>query len=217
MKKQVKWDMYIELVDFIAECFGENVEVVLHDLSDMEHSVVAIRNGHITGRTVGAPLTVFALSKIKESIHTQQNRIMNYRGTAQSGNPIRSSSFFIKNEKGELAGMLCVNIDVSEYKRAEEIIKKLSFLPQMENAERESYELLENFPSTMSEMVANTIKEVMNGKPVQIERLTANEKINIVEELHQKGIFQLKGAVSEVAVELMVSEATIYRYLKNCR
>ncbi|NLC83833.1 MAG: hypothetical protein GX749_01975, partial [Ruminococcaceae bacterium] len=37
---------YLPLVNFLAEIVGDNVEIVLHDFSNIEHSVVAIRNGH---------------------------------------------------------------------------------------------------------------------------------------------------------------------------
>ena len=39
----------------IASKFGPNCEVVVHDLAtnDPERSIVAIENGHVTGRKVG--------------------------------------------------------------------------------------------------------------------------------------------------------------------
>lgn len=53
-------DNFIEnlslLVDGISRVFGRNCEVVLHDLRQPEHSIVAIPNGHVTGRRVGDPL-----------------------------------------------------------------------------------------------------------------------------------------------------------------
>ena len=47
--------------------------------------------------------------------------------------------------------------------------------------------------------------------------LTMDEKIRIVEDLQQAGIFYMKGAVSEVAAQLGSSEATIYRYLSKLK
>jgi len=38
------------VVDGIATMFGKNCEVVLHDLRNLERSIVAIANGHVTGR-----------------------------------------------------------------------------------------------------------------------------------------------------------------------
>ncbi len=52
---------YIPLVDFLAEILGPTAEVVLHDLRKKEHSMIAIRNGRLTGRradrNVGGPVS----------------------------------------------------------------------------------------------------------------------------------------------------------------
>lgn len=40
----------IPMVDFLAEVMGESVEVVLHDVTDTESSIVYIRNGELSGR-----------------------------------------------------------------------------------------------------------------------------------------------------------------------
>jgi predicted transcriptional regulator YheO len=215
MKKVVQWDRYMELVHFLGKCLGDNVEVVLHDLTSLEHSVIAIHNGHITGRTVGSPLTVLALNQLKKMALRKQTEMINYKGTARNGNPLRSSSYFIRDDHGEIVGVLCINIDVSEYIKAEEIIKKLAYLPELSDESREKDELMENFPSSISEMVSNTFKEIFTGDTIEIKRLTALEKMEIVKHLYLKGLFQMKGAVSEIAVQLLTSEATIYRYLNK--
>ncbi len=46
-------------------------------------------------------------------------------------------------------------------------------------------------------------------------RLKAKEKASVIKVLHDKGVFNMKGAISLVAKELSASEPTIYRYLKN--
>ena len=43
-------EAYIPMVKFIAAVCGPRCEVALHDLDDINHSIVAIENGHITGR-----------------------------------------------------------------------------------------------------------------------------------------------------------------------
>ena len=45
------------------------------------------------------------------------------------------------------------------------------------------------------------------------ERLTQEDRIQIVGELNRGGLFQIKGAVSLVAEYLYCSEASVYRYL----
>ena len=45
-------DFYTRLAHGLAAQFGSNCEIVIHDLesNDVEHSIVAIENGYITGR-----------------------------------------------------------------------------------------------------------------------------------------------------------------------
>jgi predicted transcriptional regulator YheO len=206
------------LVDFIAECFGDNVEVVLHDLTDLQHSVVAIRNGHITGREIGSPLSEnvkiseFFVDKITTGSFIEKKRLMNYKGTTPTGKPLRCSSMFLFDESGEAIGLLCINIDLSEYKRAEEIIAKLSFI-NPPNTEDDETKWVKNHPASLNAMVSAALEEVLSGKSVPIDRLNSNEKMKIVEQLRNKGLFQIKGAVSEVAARLLISESTIYRYI----
>lgn len=45
--------------------------------------------------------------------------------------------------------------------------------------------------------------------------LSQEVKIDIVTKLSEKGVFQLKGAVSKVADILCISEPSVYRYLKK--
>ena len=57
-------EAYIPMVKFIAAVCGPRCEVALHDLDDVDHSIVAIENGHITGRKVGDGLVDFALGSV---------------------------------------------------------------------------------------------------------------------------------------------------------
>jgi predicted transcriptional regulator YheO len=45
--------------------------------------------------------------------------------------------------------------------------------------------------------------------------MSRQEKINIVKQLNEQGILTMKGAVSEIARQLFVSEPTVYRYLNH--
>ena len=71
---------------------------------------------------------------------------------------------------------------------------------------------MENFVSSLPDAVQAAITA---GLPP--DRLTMDEKIRIVDDLQQAGIFYMKGAVSEVAAQLGSSEATIYRYLSKLK
>lgn len=44
---------YVPLMDMLGATFGQDCELILHDLADPEHSVVYVVNGSVTGRKVG--------------------------------------------------------------------------------------------------------------------------------------------------------------------
>ena len=46
-------NMLKQLADGIAAQFGEKCEVVIHDVSAMNRSIVYIVNGHVSGRKLG--------------------------------------------------------------------------------------------------------------------------------------------------------------------
>ena len=47
---------YAALVPFLGVALGDNVEIALHDLTSPQQEVVAIANGEISGREVGAKI-----------------------------------------------------------------------------------------------------------------------------------------------------------------
>lgn len=53
MKYNPLLEPYKALVPFLAELLGESCEILLHDISQPKHSVIAIANGFHTGRKVG--------------------------------------------------------------------------------------------------------------------------------------------------------------------
>ena len=57
---------YRVVVSFLGEALGPDYEVVLHDLTSEDGTIVAIVNNHISGRTEGAPLSNMALRFIQE-------------------------------------------------------------------------------------------------------------------------------------------------------
>jgi predicted transcriptional regulator YheO len=204
---------YIHLVDFLGACFGDNTEVVLYDFKDINHSVIAIHNGHISGRTIGAPLTNFALSKLKDKGKEGPPYYLNYLGMSKN-TTLKSNSFFILDKYGNPHGMLSVNIDVSKYQEAAELLQKLAFLPSVKPVEKDN-NIIEAFQSSPRDLINQIINEVTNSGEISIERLTVEEKIEIIKRLNTEKFFLIKGAVSEAADALGISIATVYRYLSK--
>lgn len=203
---------YKHLVDFLGACLGEYTEVVLYSFDDINKSVIALCNGHIGGTEIGDPLTGFAISKLKDKGKEGPPYYLNYLSMSRNHTPLRSSSFFILDKHGKPRGLISINTDATKYQLAADILQKLAFLPGMEYEKSESTDL---FQSSPRDVIIGIMNDVTNSIGVSSDRLTVDEKVEIVRRLNIEGFFLMKGAVSQIALILGTSEATIYRYLSS--
>lgn len=215
---------YIPLVDFLSQALGSNFEVVLHDVSVPDSSIIAIGNNHISKRQVGGPVTDLALKIVKAGLKDNQDFIVNYNGRLGNGNITRSSTYFIKNDLGEIEGALCINLNITPLLEIKDYLKSMietGTIQQLEtpatNNLETAVEVFENLHETIDDVIHAIIDKVLFEFPVTPERMSADEKIEVVKKLNEHGLFLLKGGLSAVATSMNVSEATIYRYLNKVK
>ena len=151
-------------------------------------------------------------------VYKDNDYILNYKVSVEDNKIINGSTFYIKDDAGELLGLLCINADYSKYKTiAQEVLHLMNVdVANLVNLEDEEEENNENYV----EVLSNDIEEVISGiiDPSLLSNqitLSKEARLAIVEELEQKGIFQLKGAIGKVAQLLNISEPTVYRYLNE--
>lgn len=211
-----KLEPFIGLVDFLADYLGEHTEVVLHDMTDWHCSVVAIRNGYISGRKVGAPITDLGLSMVKdESWRTVPYRV-NYKGTSSTGGTIRSATYFIRDDGGSLIGMLCINMDCQSLVDARNVLDSLiSIMPV--SGSKAAQEPEETFNMDVKDLVASHLRRIVPGHAEDLKKMGRQEKVELVEKLQEMGTFMVKGTIWEVADILGVSVPTVYRYLSTIK
>ncbi|MGN0993808.1 MAG: transcriptional regulator [Butyricicoccus sp.] len=218
---------FSKLTEFLGRALGPDYEVALHDLTDKDCSIVAIANNHISGREIGAPLTNVALKIIADRSYLTSDYRVHYRGVSADGKMLRSSTFFIKDEAGALIGMLCINFDDSRYKALSDSILGLchpdAFVETnfLFDEQRLATQLLpeepESFQHTPRGVAGSEVASVLRDLNVAADRLTQDEKMEVVGVLESRGVFLLKGAVKDVAEALCCSPASVYRYLSKLR
>lgn len=211
---------YGKLVEFLGIALGDNVEIALHDLTSKEKEVVAIANGDISNRDVGAKLSNLSIHYLETKQYEHQDYVMNYKTLGSDGKLLRSATYFIKEQGKEFPiGMLCINVNISDYEYLEESLKKILGIKKVNEVEFKRDSPIEILSSPLDEMIDLYIKECLEkmGFPSYflVERLNVEEKIKVVKYLQKKGTFKVKGAIVLVAEKLGVSEPTIYRYLKK--
>jgi predicted transcriptional regulator YheO len=200
-----------EVARAIGRQFGEYCEVVVHSLEDYDRSIVALENGHITGRSVGGPMTDFALSILERLKEGEETGIYGpYYSTTENGRRLKSTTAVIRGRSGSPIGFLCINTDVS----APLDLFIRSLLPEQQ---REEQEVTEHFPLTARDLLDTSFREaaaLVNGQ-TGISPTEKNKRI--VEELYRRGIFHVKNGIDVVAEKLGISRYTVYNYIREVK
>lgn len=206
--------LFVPLVEFLGKVLGKNAEVLLHDVSSPEQSVIAIYNGFHTGREVGSSMTDLAFQIQNQELYKGQNYIVNYKA-ASKHKIFQSSTYYIKNN-GELIGMLCINIDTSASQELLHTVRLfIESINQMPVEGTADHEVEEKLDLPIVSFVHSVIEKTIAEAGIPPKRMTSDEKKDIVRKLHEQGIPRMKGAVSEISKQLFLSESTVYRYISQ--
>lgn len=208
MKNRERLLTYVPIADFVAAMNGPGCEVVIHDLSNLEHSIIYITKPSITHRTVGGAITDYALALLQSREYDRSNHVVNYLGRTDNDETIlRSSTYFIKSNN-EVIGLFCVNIDITDLVKAESVIQR-TLLVDAGNFQGNWHR--ENFTMSVDQAINEVVE--MKAAGVDSKELSLETRKEIVRELHEKGVFMLKGAIHKIAEMFGVSNQTIYRYV----
>ncbi|WP_158507209.1 transcriptional regulator [Subtercola sp. Z020] len=221
---------YLGLLDFLGALLGPRTEIVLHDVSDLSRSIIAVVNGEMSGRSVGGPATDLVLKILQNREYLERDYLTNYLAQGQSGGYFRSSTYFIRDERGEVIGMLCLNVDDGPLHEARKLLEALTqttgllkstgLAPDARSepsADEGPHEVAERLTLSVDELTHDSVARTVARLRVEGSRMTQEEKLEAVSELDAAGIFLMKGSVAHAAHALHVSEPTIYRYLKQLR
>ena len=191
----------------IAKQFGTNCEVVLHNHSKgLEHSVVEIENGYVTGRKVGDSSTNLGF-EIQQNNGVYQDQY-GYITKLPNGKTLRSSSVYFTNSEGKVLGSLCINLDISELVKLNEYSKEM--------IESQSKDVVnEFFAGNVNDILDNLIHEYLNSSSKPVDEMNKQDICKMLDFLNQKGAFLIRNSVPKVCALLKISKFTLYAYLKE--
>lgn len=203
-------DMFTGILDLLENHLGQNCEIVLHDNTQAyEHSIVDIRNGHVTGRKVGdcgGNWGLEVLSKMNSDTHIY-NKIVHMR----NGKIIRGSSMFVQNEEGVNIGAICINMDITDSLKCEEYLKQFNHYSTPTNSSNEL------FTTDVNQLMDNLLIQCENMIDKPKENFNKDDKLQVIKFLDSKGAFLITKSGDRVCDFLNISKFTLYNYLEMTR
>ena len=199
-----------QMIPSLKAMLGPRHEVILHDLSHVESSIVML-DGDVTHRKIGGPATDYLLKLLREGGDGAENSV-NYKTVLPNGRLLRSSTIFIRDEEGRIIGSLCFNQDLTDYIVARNLIEENTLFGQTEVDPPK-----ETFAQDIGEVMESVVDTEITLFQKPVVYMQKEDKLCIVAKLEQKGVFAIKNAVEYVAECLGVSNFTVYNYLKEVR
>lgn len=205
--------MLSPLVDLLADFLGKYCEVVLHDFSNPEGSIVKIRNGHVTGRSLGGTVTKMAL-EVFHAVEGPANAfipVVDLTSYTRDGRRLKSAALVVR-KNGKNIGALALNLDVSPFGFAADFLNEICSNKVAENPVKREVAFAPNFHTLLDELITITLESGKTG-----EIMTKEDRLSLLRALDEHGVFLIRGAVQEVARRLGIAQPTIYRWLAEQR
>ncbi|MDR1029750.1 MAG: helix-turn-helix transcriptional regulator [Treponema sp.] len=196
-----------QLLTLIASQFGDRCEIVLHDLTrDYNHTIIDIRNGHITGRQIGGCGSNLGLEVLNGRL--DEGDRFNYVTTTPDGKILRSSSIYLKNAAGGVIGSICINLDITETIRFEDFLRKYNHFETSQD---------EFFAQDINSLLEFLIRQARQliGKPTG--EMNKEERQTFLSHLDSRGAFQIAKSSIRICRELGISKFTLYNDLDAIR
>lgn len=182
-------------------------EVVIHDFTDLEESIVHIE-GDVSGRSPKGAATDLLLTSVRSG--NTENDFYNYRTRLPNHTHMKSCTMFLRDTDGRAYGAFCINFDIGVFLQMN---RALETFIATDDAQEISETLSDDIHKTIHTMLMETIRDTDKDLPI----MNRDEKVDLIARLDERGVFQIKKAASILVDELGWSRATIYNYLGEAR
>lgn len=191
----------------IAQQFGQNCEVVIHDLTtdDLENTVAYIENGHITHRHVGDGPSHVVLDAAKKDTSKLEDR-HGYLTRTQDGRILKSSTMYIRGDGDKIQYILSINYDITGLLALDSAVKTLI---STESKEKTPERITQNVNDLLEDLIEQSVALV--GKPVAL--MTKEDKVAAVQFLNDTGAFLITKSGDKISKFFGISKYTLYSYI----
>ena len=184
----------------LGETFAPFCEVVVHDLTDRRHAILAIHN-NLSGRGVGEPVTELGSQRIADPDFPEI--VANYPTRFPDGRQAKSTSVGIRDREGKYVAALCLNVDLTVFQNLQNVLAQFGSTAAGE-------EIRESLAPVGSQTLLERIDAFAAQRATTPRALKTDERRALLRELKAGGFLEVRRAIDTVARHLGVSRTTIY-------
>lgn len=205
-------DMLKQIARGLAAQFGDNCEIVVHDLArnHLDNSIVHIENGHVTNRKLGGSPSRVVLDALKHRDGPLKDQLA-YLTKTDSGRILKSSTIYINDEEGNPRYLLSINFDITNLIALESSISSITNCPsEKENTAKKPERITQDVNDLLDDLIEQSVDLV--GVPVPL--MSKDDKIKAINFLNEAGAFLITKSGDKVAKYFGISKYTLYSYVE---
>ena len=203
-------EFLFRLAKALAAQFGPSCEIVIHDLksNDPDSSIVAIENGHVSGRKVGDGPSHVVLEALNSGGAAEDR--LSYLAKTADGKTLKSTTVYLRDEDGQPIGIFSINYDITLMLAMEESLRQFTAPNQPEEAPEP---IAQNVSDLLDELIEQSVRRV--GKPAAL--MTKEEKVKAIGFLNDTGAFLITKSGGRVCKYFGISKYTLYSYIEEAK
>ncbi len=206
----------LTLAGMLSKTLGKFMQITVSDTQKYIFVENVIETEAIVGKAINDNERYF----LEDDDIRKLPYVANYKSLSHSMNKLRSSTFFFKDKKGNIEYLLSITANVDEFLYVRDILDVFTngSPARLPNTPKKTAAAIDKIPKlnlSIHDIIDSVLSEGQKRYDTTVKRMTKSEKQSLIRELHSRGAFLIKGAVTEVASKLNYSEATIYRYLQK--
>lgn len=212
-------DFMMRTAEGIAQMFGHSCETLIHDMSMPGHPIIAIYNGHVSGRKVGSTADIFGDDLASERKQPQSGReseeesadnlyhfkletdIVNSLAITKNGRYIKSTTFNYIGADYHYA--LGINFDYTALG---------SVMPTLEGLVSIGSDLNDAIKDNGNNQLEEIFKDCLSIVGKTPEAMKKSDRLQLIALLMQRNAFSFQKSITYVAEQLKVSRYTVYKY-----
>lgn len=171
----------------------------------IDSTIVAIENGHVTGRKVGDGASQVVLEQGLNADAQPADRLC-YLTRTPDGKVLKSTTVFLRGKNGRVNAILGINYDISGLLMAESALHTLTATAETERGEPQQ---IVNVNDLLDELIEQSVALV--GKPVAL--MNKDDKRKAIGFLSRTGAFLVTKSGDKIAKYFGISKYTLYSYL----
>lgn len=206
-------EFLLRLAKALSAQFGPNCEIVIHDLlsEDPDSSIVAIENGHVSGRKLGDGPSQVVLQALNNKDSTSDDRLC-YLTKTKDGKILKSTTVYLRDEDGEAIGIFSINYDITLMLAMADALRQFTATVP-DSTEHTPESISTNVSDLLDELIEQSVKRV--GKPVAL--MTKEDKVKAIGFLNDTGAFLITKSGDKVCKYFGMSKYTLYSYMEEAR